>query len=83
MTSELIDKFLSSPARTQKKVSIHFKQRKTVTGIFLRTDDYNELKSKNFWRIVADSKLEEFEKTKDNSLARIYNGAEFTRLSDN
>jgi hypothetical protein len=27
-------------------------------------------------------KVEEWEKTKDNSLARIYNGAEFTRLSE-
>ena len=83
MTSELIEKFLNSPARSKKRVFIHFKQRKTVSGIFLKTDDYNELKTKNFWRIVADSKIEEFEKTNDNSLARIYNGAEFTRLSDN
>ncbi|HSN59916.1 MAG TPA: hypothetical protein VLR49_03210, partial [Ferruginibacter sp.] len=64
------------------KVTIYFKQRATVKGIFIQTQDYEELKSKNFWRIVSEMKVEEWEKTKDNSLARIYNGAEFTRLSE-
>jgi hypothetical protein len=53
-----------------------------VKGVFIRNNDYDELKSKNFWRIVSESKLEEWKKTKDSSLARIFNGAEFTRLSE-
>lgn len=83
MTSEMIEKFLNNPARKKIPVNIHFKQRNTVKGVFLRTNDYHDLKAKNFWRIVSDSKLEEWERTQDNTLARIFNGAEFTRLSEN
>ncbi|HRP57872.1 short-chain dehydrogenase [Agriterribacter sp.] len=83
MTNDKIEKFIECKPEKNVKVNIHFKQRATVRGLFIRTDDYEELKSKNFWRIVSDSKVEEWEKTKDSSLARIYNGAEFTRLSDN
>ena len=83
MTNDKIEKFIECKPKKNVKVNIHFKQRATVKGLFIRTDDYEELKSKNFWRIVSDSKVEEWEKTKVSSLARIYNGAEFTRLSDN
>jgi len=83
MTNDMIEKFIESKQQKNAKVNIHFKQRATLKGLFIRTNDYNELKSKNFWRIVSDSKLAEWEKTKDSNLARIYNGAEFTRLSEN
>jgi len=83
MTNDKIEKFIDCKPKKNVKVNIHFKQRATVKGLFIRTDDYEELKSKNFWRIVADSKVDEWERTKDSSLARIFNGAEFTRLSDN
>jgi hypothetical protein len=83
MTNEMIEKFIENKAKKNAKVNIHFKQRDTVKGVFIRTNDYEELKSKNFWRIVSESKVEEWEKTKDSNLARIYNGAEFTRLSEN
>lgn len=83
MTNEMIEKFVETKAKNNTKINIHFKQRETLKGIFLRTNDYEELKSKNFWRILAISKLEEWNRTKDNSLARIFNGAEFTRLSEN
>ncbi len=82
MTNDIIDKFIKSKTQKNAKVTIYFKQRATVKGIFIQTKDYEELKSKNFWRIVSEMKVEEWEKTKDNSLARIYNGAEFTRLSE-
>jgi uncharacterized membrane protein YheB (UPF0754 family) len=82
MTNDIIDKFIKSKTQKNAKVTIYFKQRATVKGVFLQTKDYEELKSKNFWRIVSEMKVEEWEKTKDNSLARIYNGAEFTRLSE-
>ena len=47
-----------------------------------RQNDYDELKSKNFWRIVTSSNIEVWKKTKDMNLARIFNGMEFTRLSE-
>ena len=83
MTNDIIEKFIKSKSTKNGRINIHFKQRDTVKGVFIQTNDYEELKSKNFWRIVSESKIAEWEKTKDNSLARIYNGAEFTRLSDN
>lgn len=82
MTNDMIEKFVESKANSNQKVNIHFKTRETVKGIFIRSADYDELKSKNFWRIVSESKVNEWEKTKDFNLARIFNGAEFTRLSE-
>ncbi len=82
MTNDMIEKFIETKVQNNAKVNIHFKQRDTVKGVFIRTNDYEELKIKNFWRIVSIAKLEEWQRTKDNSLARIFNGAEFTRLSE-
>jgi hypothetical protein len=82
MTNELIEKFVETKKRKDQHINIHFKQRDTLTGLFIREKDYDELKVKNFWRIVTASKLEEWKKTKDQNLARLFNGAEFTRLSD-
>ncbi len=82
MTNDMIEKFIETKARKSEKVNIFFKQRSTVKGIFIRNHDYEELKSKNFWRIISESKMEEWNRTKDSSLARIFNGAEFTKLSE-
>lgn len=82
MTNDIIEKFIDTKAQKNGKVTIYFKQRATIKGMFIRTNDFDELKAKNFWRIVSEAKVEEFVKTKDSSLARIYNGAEFTRLSE-
>jgi hypothetical protein len=82
MTNDLIEKFVENKTRNNSLVNIHFKQRSTITGLFIRTNDYLELKSKNFWRVISNSKFEEWEKTKDMNLSRIFNGAEFTRLTD-
>jgi hypothetical protein len=82
MTNDLIEKFIEKKVKKNAKVNIHFKQRNTVQGVFIQTNDYEELKSKNFWRIVTDTNRDEWKRTGDNNLARIFNGAEFTRLSE-
>jgi len=82
MTNDMIEKFIETKTRKGEKVNIFFKQRSTVKGIFIRNHDYEELKSKNFWRNISESKIEEWNRTKDSSLARIFNGAEFTKLSE-
>ncbi|MFM7839748.1 MAG: short-chain dehydrogenase [Chitinophagaceae bacterium] len=81
MTNEMIENYLTKNAVKNAPVNIHFKQRSTVKGLFIVTKDYQELKTKNLWRIVAFSKLAEWKKTQDENLARIFNGSEFTRLS--
>ena len=82
MTSESILRFVATKDHTDKALSIHFKQRSTITGLFIKGNDFEELSSKNFWRIVTNSNIEVWKKTKDMSLARIFNGMEFTRLSE-
>lgn len=82
MTTEMIEKFIENKNRKDNAVNIHFKERSTVTGIFIQSADYSELKSKNFWRIVNHVHIEEWRKTKNMDLARIFNGLSFTRLTD-
>jgi hypothetical protein len=81
MTNEQIAKFLEPSHLTKNSVKIEFKTRQAITGLFIKAPDYNELKSKNFWRIVTGTYITQWETSKDNNLAKIFNGAEFTRLS--
>ena len=82
MTFDLIEKFVENDKRKGQNVKIHFKTRSTICGRFIETKDYRDLKLKNFWRIVPESRMAEWEKTKDQSLSRMFNGGEFTRLTD-
>ncbi len=82
MTAEMIESFITNKVSKNAKVNIHFKDRGTITGLFIRSSDFDELKSKNFWRIVSQQRAEEWNATKDVNLARVFNGASFTRLSE-
>jgi len=82
MTAEMIEKFVENKNRENMAVNIHFKERSTVQGLFVRGADYNELKYKNLWRIVSNAKIEEWKRTKNIDLSRIFNGLSFTRLSE-
>ena len=79
MTNEQIDLFLTSET-LPKVININFRNRNSIRGIFLTTNDFEDLKSKNLWRILSETKIEEWKKTKDVGLARIYNGSDFTKL---
>jgi hypothetical protein len=81
MTHDQIAKFLEPGHLGKHLVKIQFKSRQPVNGLFLVTKDYEELKSKNFWRIVTERNFEKWRETGDNELARIFNGVEFTRLT--
>lgn len=76
-----IEKFLDINAKNAKVVNVHFKDRSTVTGIFVSLKDYGELKAKNFWRLVSSKNVEQWKATKNVELSRLFNGAAFTRLS--
>lgn len=80
MTSEQIENIFT-PEFFTKVVVISFKTRNTMRGIFLDSGDFDHLKTKNLWRILPESRLEDWKKTRDNGLARIYNGSEFTKLT--
>jgi hypothetical protein len=82
MTNDQIEKFLTSNLEdANSTVKIAFKTRNPLEGIFIRTSDYDELKSKNFWRIVTGPNIDSYKRSKDSSLARMFNGMEFTKLS--
>jgi hypothetical protein len=82
MTSEQIEKFLTVKNITQQPLKIFFKTRSTLTGVFIRTNDFNELKEKNFWRIVSGENLAIWSKTQNNNLAKIFSGQEIVKLSE-
>jgi hypothetical protein len=81
MTSDQISKFIEASHLAKTPVKIDFKTRSSINGLFINGTDYNELKPKNFWRIVAEPRIKEWKTTNDNNLSRIFNGAEFTKLS--
>jgi hypothetical protein len=80
MTSDTIEKYVEGKEINGKPIVISFKQRNNITGIFIQGNDYTELKKKNFWRIVSESKIKEWKQTNDSGLARLFSGTDFTRL---
>lgn len=80
MTPESIQSFLQKEKPTAV-VKIELKRRTILRGVFVKTSDYDDLRVKNFWRIVPESNMEQWNKKQDNNLLRIYNGSEFTKLS--
>jgi hypothetical protein len=82
MTTEMITQFIENKNRKNNAVNVHFKERSTVKGLFIRSTDYDELRYKNLWRIVSYQKIEEWNRTKNIDLSRIFNGISFTRLTD-
>lgn len=82
MNSEDIEKFFAKKAVLNEDfVKITFKDREAIYGLFVKDDDYRYLKEKNFWRIVPQSQLETYKRTKNSSLAKLFNGASFSKLS--
>jgi hypothetical protein len=83
MNIEEIQKFLDNKASTGNEyVKITFKKRDAVLGLFVKEHkDYSDLKSKNFWRIVPQSQLEAYSKSKNIALAKIFHGSDFSRLT--
>ena len=81
MTSEQIDNFLKKHNFDQQTVKVSFRTRAAFVGIFIKTDDYNDLKVKNFWRVINESNVKQYLSSKDTKLARIFNGTEFVKLS--
>ena len=81
MINELIAKFIESGHLSKTPVKIEFKKRNTILGIFVESNDYEDLKSKNFWRIVSETNIKEWKQTQNNNLAKIFSGSEFNRIT--
>jgi hypothetical protein len=80
MTPESIHAFLEKEVPTTL-IKVEFKKRNNLKGRFIRATDYNDLRVKNFWRIVPEANLEQWDKREDNNLLRIFSGSDFTRLT--
>ena len=81
MDNELSTQFLEPTHLAKTPVKIEFKKRNSIVGIFVESPGYDELKSKNFWRIVSETNITEWKQSQDNKLAKIFSGAEFNRIS--
>ena len=81
MTTEQIQKFFSSEAKSNSLIRVSFKNRNLIVGIFIQTPDFDDLRSKNFWRIVSEANFEQWRLSKDYNLVRMYSGAAFTKLA--
>ncbi|MCU7551918.1 short-chain dehydrogenase [Chitinophagaceae bacterium LB-8] len=83
MNSEDIQKFLDSKTtETNKYVKISFKNRSPIFGLFVKGhNDYSDLRSKNFWRIVTQSQFDSYNQSKNINLAKIFSGSEFSKLT--
>lgn len=82
MNTEQIKKFIETKVtHNNKYVKIEFSKRDPIYGIFITDEDYHDLSSKNFWRIVTSKHFDEYNKKKDVNLARLFNGSEFSKLS--
>ena len=82
MTVEQIEQFLDRETVPQGKIiRFEMKKRNPVRGLIVKGKDYNELKGKNFWRIVTRTHFDEWKKSKNNNLAKIFSGSDFSKLS--
>jgi hypothetical protein len=82
MTADQIETFLAKETIPQGKIiRFELKKRDPVRGIIVQGRDYQELKAKNFWRIVTQKNLPAYQKSNDISLARIFAGSDFAKLS--
>lgn len=81
MDVESIERYITKSMQNATPIDIRFKGRPTVTGLFVFAADFEELKRKNFWRIVQASQIDEWLRTKNIALAKIFYGASFTSLA--
>jgi hypothetical protein len=82
MNTEMIAKFCETQKIPNDNcIRIDFKKRNPLFGFLVQAGDYEDLKSKNFWRIVIHSNIQNWQKSRDMDMAKIYNGSEFTKLS--
>ena len=81
MNSENIAQFFVRKATLNEDYTKITFERKSIFGLFPEGAGYLHLRSKNFWRIVPQSRLEAYETSKNATLARTFNGGEFSKLA--
>lgn len=82
MTTNEIAAFLAGRKHKTGNPVLHirFKKRAAIEGIIVREKDFEDLKEKNFWRIVSLKDMPSWEDTHNIGLSRIFNGHDFRKL---
>jgi len=80
MTQDQIENVLLPNHLAPREIKINFKNRNPIKGFFVEMKDFDELRAKNFWRVVTEKNFEAWRKTKDINLVKIFSGSEFTKL---
>lgn len=82
MDIEDIERFLDKQGAIKEEyIKIQFKKRDPIYGLFVKGHDYSDLKAKNFWRIVTRTHFDQWKKSKDMNLAKIFSGSDFAKLT--
>jgi hypothetical protein len=81
MTIEAITKFADLPLKKEMYLNIFFKERSTIKGLIIKDKDFDELKEKNFWRVVSIAAYKDWQTTGNRDLVRIFNGNLITKIS--
>ena len=82
MTVEKIEHFVQPFLNQPQYIDVYMKGRNLQPVMFIASRDYAELREKNFWRVVPASNVEQWEKTKDHKLERIFSGSLFSSLRE-
>lgn len=80
MTPEAIHDFLQK-GNSSNSIKIDLKKRNPVKGRFIKSNDYDDLRVKNFWRILPESGFQQWDVKQDNNLLKLFNGSDFTKLT--
>lgn len=80
MTIAQIDVFIKKIDFANKAVKVSFRSRDPFIGFFVNSNDYNELKGKNFWRIIGQNNITNYQSSGDMNLSKIFSGFEITSL---
>ena len=80
MTIAQIDSFIQKIDFETQAVKISLKSREPIIGFFVNSKDYDDLKGKNFWRVIAQNNIQNYLTTRNASLSRIFSGNEITSL---
>jgi len=82
MTVERIEHFVQPYLNQFQYIDVYMKGRNLQPVMFIAARDYEELREKNFWRVVPASNAKQWEKTKDHKLERIFSGSLFSSLRE-
>lgn len=80
MKNTEIDSFIRRIKFESQAVQVSFKSREPFIGFFVNSRDYEDLKGKNFWRIIGQNNINKYLSSGDANLSRIFSGSEITKL---